>query len=50
MEFLNNFGFQMSIFFRKTFHDFQKIVDKISNKIKEHKNFQNFLTSTNRRN
>jgi len=47
MEVLNSFGFQMSIFFRKTFHDFHKIVDKISNKIKEHKNFQNFVTSKN---
>ena len=31
MEFVNNFGFQMSIFFRKTFHDFPKIFEKISN-------------------
>jgi len=51
MEFVSSFGFQMSIFFRKMFHDFQKIYDKICNhKIKEHKNFQNFLTSTDRRN
>ena len=51
MEFVSSFGFQMSIFFRKMFHDFQKIFDKICNhKIKEDKNFQNFLTSTDRRN
>jgi len=31
MEFLKNFGFQMSIFFRKIFHDFLKFFDKISN-------------------
>ena len=28
---MKNFGFQMSIFFRKTFYDFPKIFDKISN-------------------
>jgi len=51
MEFVSSFGFQMSIFFRKMFHDFQKIFDKICNhKIKEDKNLQNFLTSTDRRN
>jgi len=26
-----NFGFQMSIFFRKIFHDFPKFFDKIFN-------------------
>jgi len=31
MEFMRNFGFQMSIFFRKMLHDFPKIFDKISN-------------------
>jgi len=31
MEFTKNFGFQMSIFFRKNFHDFPKFFDKISN-------------------
>jgi len=31
MEFMKNFGFQMSIFFRKVFHDFLKFFDKISN-------------------
>jgi len=31
MEIVNNFGFQMSIFVRKIFHDFPKIFDKISN-------------------
>jgi len=30
-EFMKNFGFQMSIFFRKIFHDFPKFFDKISN-------------------
>jgi len=30
MEFMTNFGFQM-YFFRKTFHDFPKVFDKISN-------------------
>jgi len=32
MEFMKNYGFQMSIFFWKTFHDFPKFFDKISNK------------------
>jgi len=31
MEFMKNFGCQMSIFFRKIFHDFPKLSDKISN-------------------
>jgi len=31
MEFMKNFGFQMSIFFRKVLHDFSKFFDKISN-------------------
>jgi len=31
MEFMMNFGFQMSIFFRKIFHDFPKFFDKIFN-------------------
>ena len=31
MEFMKNFGFQMSIFFKKMFHVFPKIFDKISN-------------------
>ena len=31
MEFMKNFGFEMSIFFRKMFHDFPKIFEKISN-------------------
>jgi len=31
MEFMKNFGFQMSIFFLKTFNDFPKFFDKISN-------------------
>jgi len=28
---MKNFGFQMSVFFRKVFHDFSKFFDKISN-------------------
>jgi len=28
---MKNFGFQMSIYFRKMFQDFPKIFDKISN-------------------
>jgi len=28
MDFMKNFGFQMSIFFRKIFHDFPKFFDK----------------------
>jgi len=31
MEFMKNIGFQISTFFRKIFHDFQKFFDKISN-------------------
>ena len=31
MEFMMNFGFQMSIFFRKIFHDLPKLFDKIFN-------------------
>ena len=31
MEFMKNFGFQMSIYFRKIFQDFPKFFDKISN-------------------
>ena len=31
MEFMKNFGFQMSIFFVETFHDFPNFFDKISN-------------------
>jgi len=31
MEFMKNFGFQMTIFFRKTLHDLPRIFDKISN-------------------
>jgi len=31
MEFMTKFGFQMSIFFLKTLHDFPKFFDKISN-------------------
>jgi len=31
MEFMKNFLFQMSIFFSKTFHDFPKFFDKVSN-------------------
>jgi len=31
MESMKNFGFQMSIFFRKIFRDFPKFFDKISN-------------------
>jgi len=50
MEIMKNFGFQMSIFFRKTFHDFPKIFDKsLIHKIKKHKNFQKFLKSADRR-
>jgi len=30
MEFMKNFGFQISIFFGKIFHDFPKFFDKIS--------------------
>jgi len=40
MEFMKNFGFQMSIFFRKIFYDFPKFFDKMSNLYnKKHKNF-----------
>jgi len=28
---MKNFGFQMSVYFRKVFHDFSKFIDKISN-------------------
>jgi len=31
MEFMMNFGFQMSTFFKKIFHDFPKFFDKIFN-------------------
>jgi len=31
MEFMKNFGFQLSIFLRKKFHDFPKFYAKISN-------------------
>jgi len=31
MEFMMSFGFQMSIFFRKIFHDFSKFFDQIFN-------------------
>ena len=44
MEFMHNFLFQMSIFFRKMFHDFLKFfIKSLIHKIKQHKNFQNFL-------
>ena len=37
---MKNFGFQMSISFRKIFHDFPKFFDKISNpQIRKLKNF-----------
>jgi len=50
MEFKKNFGFQMSIFFRKMFHDFQKsLLKSLIHKIKNHKNLRNFLTNTHRR-
>jgi len=48
---MKNFVFRMSIFFRKIFHDFPKFFDKISNpQNKKHKNFENSLISTDRRN
>jgi len=51
MEFMKNFRFQMSIFFRKCSMIFQiSLIKFLIHKIKEHKNFQNFLTSTDRRN
>jgi len=51
MEFMKNFGFQMSIFFRKIFMIFQNSsIKSLIHKIKKHKNFYNFLTSTDRRN
>ena len=31
MEFMKNFGFEMSVFFRKVLHDFSKFFDKMSN-------------------
>ena len=31
MEFMKNFGFQITLFFRNIFHDFPKLFDKISN-------------------
>jgi len=31
MEFMKNFVFQMSVFFRKVFDDLSKFFDKISN-------------------
>jgi len=47
MEFMMNFGFQMSIFFRS----FQNsLIKSLIYKIKTHKNFYYFLTSTDRRN
>ena len=49
MEFMKNFGFQMPIFFRKTFHDFPKIYHLI-HKLEKHKNFYKFLKSTDTRN
>ena len=51
MKFVNNFGFQISIFVRKLFHHFPKFFDNIPNpqNKKKHKNFQNLLTSTDRR-
>jgi len=30
MDFMKNFGFQMSVFFGKVLHDFSKFFDKIS--------------------
>jgi len=40
MEFMKDFGFQMSIVFRKIFHDFPKFLRKsLIHKIKKHKNF-----------
>jgi len=51
MELIKNFGFQMSISFRKMFHVFQKsLIKSLIHKIKKHKNFHNFLTCTDRRN
>jgi len=50
MEFMKNFGFQMSISFRKMFHVFQKsLIRSLIHKIQKHTNFQNFLISTDRR-
>jgi len=50
MEFMNNCGFQMSIIFRKIFHDFHQnsLIKSLILKIRKHTNFYNFLTSTNR--
>ena len=31
MEFIKNFGFQITLFFRNIFQDFPKFMDKISN-------------------
>ena len=47
---MKNFGFQITTFFRNIFHDFPNSLTKsLIHKIKKHKNFYNFLTSTNRR-
>jgi len=51
MEITKIFGFQMSIFFRKTSMIFQKsLIKSLIHKIKKHKNFQKFLKSADRRN
>jgi len=51
MEFMKNFGFQMSIFFRKMFRIFQKsLLKSLIHKIKKPKNSRNSFTNTHRRN
>ena len=51
MEFVNNFGFQMSLFLEKCSMIFPKSLTKsLIRKIKVQKNFQNLLTSTDRQN
>jgi len=47
MEFMMNFGFQMSIFLEKYSMIFQNsLIKSLIHKIKKHTNFNNFLTST----
>jgi len=51
MEFMKNFGFQMSIFLEKYSMIFQNsLIKSLIHKMKKDKDFYNFLTSTDRRN
>jgi len=43
MKFMKNFGFQMSISFRKMFHVFQKsLIKSLIHKIKKHQDYRIF--------